>query len=212
MKPHFGQSDAAMNKLAGCNRLPNTNKPADLSKLRNVPCSCVPCKHYGVSLDHGPCVSCRDHAKFEEKDFDPVKERDAAYDLGYKDAQQEHMKAQDYYGHHNGCDCAVCEDMHNRDLQRKELNESVAIYENQCVEAEKTIAQLTNDKNAALSKAEFWRVSHDAACEDAKNWRRDAQELQGTLNDILADLQGRNIHLLSKHCWCEPTGHPWIQK
>lgn len=119
MKPHFGQSDAAMNKLAGCNRLPNTNKPADLSKLRNVPCSCVPCKHYEVSLDHGPCVSCRDHAKFEEKDFDPVKERDAAYDLGYKDAQQEHMKAQGYYGHHNGCDCAVCEDMHNRDLQRK---------------------------------------------------------------------------------------------
>lgn len=33
MKPHFGQSDAAMNKLAGCNVLPNANKPADLPKL-----------------------------------------------------------------------------------------------------------------------------------------------------------------------------------
>jgi len=85
MKPHFGQSDAAMNKLAGLNILPNNNKTADLSKLRNVHCYCIPCKHYEVSLDHGPCVSCRDHAKFEEKDFDPVKERDAAYDLGYND-------------------------------------------------------------------------------------------------------------------------------
>lgn len=120
MKPHFGQSDAAMNKLAGINQLPNNNKPPDLTKLdlHKLPSpdvgdySCVPCKHYEVSLDHGPCVSCRDHAKFEEKDFDPVKERDAAYDLGFKDAQG-------YYGHHNGCDCAVCEDMYNRDLQRK---------------------------------------------------------------------------------------------
>ena len=115
MKPHFGQSDAAMNKLAGCNILPNNNKPADLLKLRNIPCSCVPCKHYEVSLDHGPCVSCRDHAKFQEKDFDPVKERDAAYDLGYKDAQ----KVQGYYGHELGCDCAVCEDCAQRESIRK---------------------------------------------------------------------------------------------
>jgi len=77
-------------------------------------CSCVPCKHYEVSLDHGPCVSCRDHAKFENKDFDPVKERDAAYDLGYKDAQ----KSQGYWGHENGCDCAVCEDMTQINLSR----------------------------------------------------------------------------------------------
>jgi hypothetical protein len=118
MKPHFGQSDAAMNKLAGCNSFPNNNKPADLAR-RDIPCSCIPCKHYESSLDEVPCKYCRDHAKFEERGFDPVKERDAAYDLGYKDAQQEHMKAQGYYGHENGCDCAVCEDMHNRDLQRK---------------------------------------------------------------------------------------------
>jgi hypothetical protein len=87
--------------------LPNNNRPFDVNLLRNIPCSCVPCKHYEVSLDHGPCVSCRDHAKFEEKDFDPVKERDAAYDLGYKDAQ----KTKGYYGHENGCDCAVCDDI-----------------------------------------------------------------------------------------------------
>ena len=30
--------------------------------------------------------------------------------------------------------------------------------------------------------------------------------------EIMAELQSRAIHLLSKHCWCEPTGHPWTQK
>jgi hypothetical protein len=30
MKPHFGQSDAAMNKLAGCNSFPNANKGLEM--------------------------------------------------------------------------------------------------------------------------------------------------------------------------------------
>lgn len=33
MKPHFGQSDAAMNKLAGCNSFPNAGKTFDLTEL-----------------------------------------------------------------------------------------------------------------------------------------------------------------------------------
>ena len=64
----------------------------------------------------------------------------------------------------------------------------------------------------ALERVEKWKVWHDSACEDAKKWRQDAQELQGILNDIRAELQSRAIHLLSKHCWCEPTGHPWTQQ
>jgi hypothetical protein len=36
--------------------------------------------------------------------------------------------------------------------------------------------------------------------------------LEQKLEEIMMDLQSRNIHLLSKHCWCEPEGHPWTQK
>lgn len=168
MKPHFGQSDAAMNKLAGINHLPNNNKPADLLKSRNVPCSCIPCKHYEVSLDHGPCVSCRDHAKFEEKDFDPVKERDAAYDLGYKDAQ----KAQGYYGHENGCDCAVCEDIHNRELRRKivdaEWNKLLDDIKRLTVllEAEQKNVVYAQQKWAeAEERVEKWKTWYESAVE-----------------------------------------------
>ena len=32
------------------------------------------------------------------------------------------------------------------------------------------------------------------------------------LDEIMHDLQSRNIHLLSKHCWCSPTGHPWTNE
>ena len=61
-------------------------------------------------------------------------------------------------------------------------------------------------------RVEKWKTWHDSAAEDAKKWRSDAQELQGVVNDIRAELQSRAIHLLSKHCWCEPTRHPWTQK
>lgn len=52
---------------------------------------------------------------------------------------------------------------------------------------------------------ENWKTLYDSAAEDA-------QELQGVVNEIRAELQSRAIHLLSKHCWCDPTGYPWIQK
>jgi len=55
-------------------------------------------------------------------------------------------------------------------------------------------------------RVEKWKAWYDSASEDAKRWRRDAQELQGVLNEIKSELQSRNIHLLSKHCWCSPEG------
>ena len=61
-------------------------------------------------------------------------------------------------------------------------------------------------------RVEKWKTWHDSASEDAKKWRRDAQELQGVINGIRAELQSRAIHLLSKHCWCKPEGHPWTLK
>lgn len=98
MKPHFGQSDAAMNKLAGCNVLPNNNKPAELKGHfgHELGCDCAVCE----SMDLRVLYLERKAADLKEvkrlayqagfdaamgTDFDPVKERDAAYDLGYKE-------------------------------------------------------------------------------------------------------------------------------
>lgn len=201
MKPHFGQSDAAMNKLAGCNQLPNNNKPPDLLRLsgytkaeheeaagmgledafmKQPPCSCVPCKHYESSLDEVPCKYCRDHAKFEEKDFDPVKERDAAYDLGYKDAQ----KTQGYYGHHNGCDCAVCEDMHNTELRRKiadaEWNKLLDDIKRLTVllEAEQKNVVYAQQKWAeAEERVEKWKAWYESVSGDAAKYRNSLQQI-----------------------------------
>ena len=100
MKPHFGQSDAAMNKLAGCNSFPNNNKSPDLTKLNLhkpplpdcTPYSCVPCKHYEVSLDHGPCVSCRDHDKFEHCVKTPKRISPISYENGFEDGYEKHKK------------------------------------------------------------------------------------------------------------------------
>lgn len=101
--------------------------------------------------------------------------------------------------HDQPCDCAVCDDIAFRrsmnisgvDAAIARHDEEVLVLKAQLITERLLGDKLICDRDAALSKAEFWRVSHDAACEDAKNWRRDAQELQGTLNDIMADLQGR---------------------
>ena len=90
MKPHFGQSDAAMNKLAGCNSFPNAGKTFDLTELEQK------AREAGCNTPH-----------------EYLRQRDDRIQQNIDHA------AKGYYGHHNGCDCAVCEDMHNRALQRK---------------------------------------------------------------------------------------------
>lgn len=131
---------------------------------------------------------------------------DIAYDVGEGRTKQ-------LYGHKENCDCAVCDDIaYRRELNISGLDAAIARHDEEILvlKAELITERLLSDKircdeKTALSKAEFWRMSHDAACEDAKNWRRDAQELQGVIDDILSELQSRGIHLLSKHCWCGPA-------
>ena len=187
MKPHFGQSDAAMNKLAGCNVLPNNNKPADLAR-RGIPCSCVPCKHYEVSLDHVPCVSCRDHAKFEEKGFDPVAERDAAYDRGFQDAQ-----ALGYYGHHNGCDCAVCEDIHMSELakQRVDAEWNKLLDDNAMLVQQ--VAEITDRMGRAV---QFWKDETRRAIEAGDSSYVKAMKLYGSTVELV-DKYRAALHIIA---------------
>lgn len=119
------------------------------------------------------------------------------------------------YGHDENCDCAVCDDIAFRrslKFDPKSSDDELLLVRAELITERALSDMLRSNEQSALSKAEFWRVSHDAACEDAKNWRRDAQDLQGICNDILEELKARNIHLLSKHCWCEPDCEPAIRK
>lgn len=87
MKPHFGQSDAAMNKLAGCNSFPNAGKTFDLTELEQ---------------------------KARAEGFETPFQMMAAKNM------TEHMTPEPltkgYYGHEDGCDCAVCENMYFHEL------------------------------------------------------------------------------------------------
>ena len=90
MKPHFGQSDAAMNKLAGCNSFPNAGKTFDLTELEQM-------------AREAGC----------ETPFEYLSYRDKRIQQNIDSA------AQGYYGHELGCDCAICEDVAQRERFRK---------------------------------------------------------------------------------------------
>lgn len=82
MKPHFEQSDASMNKLAGCNSFPNAGKTFDLTELEQM-------------AREAGC----------ETPFEYLRQRDDRIQ------QSIDLAAKGYYGHELGCDCAVCENM-----------------------------------------------------------------------------------------------------
>lgn len=94
MKPHFGQSDAAMNKLAGCNSFPNAGKTFDLTELEQ---------------------------KAREAGFETPFQTMAAKNRT-DNMTPEHLP-KGYYGHELGCDCAVCENMMLGEARRKREDE-----------------------------------------------------------------------------------------
>lgn len=77
MKPHFGQSDAAMNKLAECNVLPNNNKPAELKGHfgHELGCDCAVCESMNLRVLY---------LKRKAADLEAIK--DLAYREGYNAA------------------------------------------------------------------------------------------------------------------------------
>ena len=83
MKPHFGQSDAAMNKLAGCNSFPNAGKGLEMI----------------AELEQKAC----------EAGFETPFQMMAAKNMTEYMTPEPLPKG--YYGHEYGCDCAVCENM-----------------------------------------------------------------------------------------------------
>ncbi len=111
---------------------------------------------------------------------------------GYTKAEHEEaagMSLDDMFmsQHDQPCDCAVCDDIAFRRSLKFNENDShdeLLLARAELITERALSDKFRSDEKAALSKAEFWRVSHDAACEDAKNWRRDAQDLQGQLTTL----------------------------
>ena len=124
MKPHFGQSDAAMNKLAGHNRFPNASKGleqiAELeAKAReagfNTPLEYLRAQHEsaaGMGLE----------PEFIERLMTKSSKRIEPKGQGGLVAEftlRGEPLTKGYFGHEDGCDCAVCENMHFRELYLK---------------------------------------------------------------------------------------------
>lgn len=122
MKPHFGQIDAVMNKLAGCNKFENGAKGleqiAELeAKAREAgfetPLEYLRAKHEeaaGMGLE----------PMFFERNPHAIRQMIPAVNM------TEHMTPEPlpkgYYGHEDGCDCAVCESMHFSELAKQQVD------------------------------------------------------------------------------------------
>lgn len=114
MKPHFGQSDAAMNKLAGCNSYPNAGKGLEMiaeleTKAKeagfNTPLEYLRAQHEsaaGMGLEP---------EFFERLTTKMQPARNMTENMA--------PLPKGYFGHEDGCDCAVCENMYFRELYLK---------------------------------------------------------------------------------------------
>lgn len=207
MKPHFGQSDATMNKLAGCNVMPNTNKPPDLTKLdmHKLPlpdvgaCSCVPCKHFEIHSDTFPCISCRGFSKFEIRDNTilvaghTLEEHEEAAGMGLEPA----FMSQGYYGHHNGCDCAVCEDIHMSELAKQQVdaawNKLLDDYKSATMRIQELEAEVDQVTQTAINFHDAWGKYRDALHIIAHmgisglSWQHDFEKCVNIAREALGD-------------------------
>lgn len=205
MKPHFGQSDAAMNKLAGCNSFPNgdvVHNQKVLDGLKTVESLEVQAKNAGYDTPYEYLAAKNGHLVGNKpKRISPI-----SYENGFEDGYEKAKKGsqlkrsdskelenenmtpeplpQGYYGHHNGCDCAVCEDMHNRALQRKivdaEWNKLLDDNKRLTVllDAERKNVVYAQQKWAeAEERVEKWKAWYESVSGDAAKYRNSLQQI-----------------------------------
>ena len=104
MKPHFGQSDAAMNKLSGCNKFPNAGK--GLEQIAELEAKA---KEAGFN---SPLEYLRSqHEEAAGMGLEPMFFERNPHLAAVNMTTNMIPEPEGYYGHENGCDCAVCENM-----------------------------------------------------------------------------------------------------
>ena len=100
MKPHFGQSDAAMNKLAGCNSFPNSDVVHNqkvLDGLKTVESLEVQAKNAGYDTPYEYLAAKNGYLVGNKpKRISPISYENGFED-GYEKAKKEHIKLADKY-------------------------------------------------------------------------------------------------------------------
>lgn len=168
MKPHFGQSDAAMNKLAGCNSFPNAGKTFDLAELEQ---------------------------KARDEGFETPFQMMAAKNMTEYMTPEPLPKG--YYGHEDGCDCAVCEEMHYSELAKMrvdaEWNKLLDGYKSATMRIEELEAVLEAERKNVVyaqqkwaeteEQVEKWKCWYDSKFAESYNLRKALESIANTPDD-----------------------------
>lgn len=184
MKPCFGQSDAAMNKLAGCNKFENgagsISNQKVLDGLKTIASLELQAKNEGFETPY-EMLSARNGWTVGNKlvkRISPI-----SYENGYEDGFEkgrmsmqpaknmtEHMTpeplSKGYYGHEDGCDCAVCESMHFSELAKQQVdaawNKLLDDYKSATMRVEELEAEVDQVTQTAINFHDAWGKYRDA--------------------------------------------------
>lgn len=157
MKPHFGQSDAAMNKLAGCNKFPNASKGleqiADLEAKAKEAGFETPLEY--LKAKHEEAAGMGLEPMFFECNLWAIRKMQPSANMTENMTPVPLPKG--YYGHEDGCDCAVCEEMQLAE-QRQKLQ----------ADREAKIRKLFELVEAAYFKG--WKDGSETGESDSPDW------------------------------------------
>lgn len=199
MKPHFGQSDAAMNKLAGCNKFPNQNKSDNLQVIADLeakakeagfetPLEYLKAKHEeaaGMGLESG----------FFERNPWAIRQMLPAVNMTENMTPQPLTKG--YYGHEDGCDCAVCEEMHFAELAKQQVdaawNKLLDDYKSATMRIEELEAVLEAERKNVVyaqqkwaeteERVEKWKCWYESVLQSATRYREALLEISETADE-----------------------------
>ena len=214
MKPHFGQSDAAMNKLAGCNSFPNgdvVHNQKVLDGLKTVESLEVQAKNAGYDTPYGYLAAKNGYLVGNKpKRISPISYENGFED-GYEKAKKEYSVSmsgemyvteenmtpeplpEGYYGHENGCDCAVCEDMHNTELRRKIVDAEW----NKLLDDNATLIKQVEEITERMGRdVQFWKDETRRAIEAGDMSYVKAMKLYGSTVE-LADKYRAALHIIA---------------
>ena len=163
MKPHFGQSDAAMNKLAGCNHFPNARKGleqiAELEQKARDAGFATPLE-YLRSIHEDAAGMPLDNRFYKQFFTKPQSAKNLT------DLMTPLPLSKGYFGHEDGCDCAVCDDMAMRDSLRTisdgEFNKLLDHNAELIKENEELKANIQQVEQTAINFHEAWSELKDA--------------------------------------------------
>lgn len=206
MKPHFGQSDAAMNKLAGCNKFENgagsISNQKVLDGLQTIASLELQARNEGfetpleyLKAKHEEAAGMGLESGFFERNPWAIRQMLPAVNMTENMTPQPLPKG--YYGHEDGCDCAVCEEMHFTELAKQQVdaawNKLLDDYKSATMRIEELEAVLEAErKNVVYAQQKWaeteervkkWKCWYDSRFAEAYNLRKALESIANTPDD-----------------------------